>query len=106
MVLQAIGELQHHLLRPGLAYKKAGVWLLDLARPAQLEVDLFDAPTVGNPRLMAAMDAINQRYGRGTIGLGATGWHQRGQRAQWAMRQEYLSKRYTTEWKELAQVWC
>ena len=55
-----------HFAKPGMPYKKAGVMLLELERPEQLQADMFGEPTAGNHELMAALDAINRRYGRGT----------------------------------------
>lgn len=39
--------------------------------------DLFGPTVVGNQRLMATMDRINQKFGRDTAGPGASGWHAR-----------------------------
>ena len=101
IVLQALQRMQAGFLQPGMVYKKAGVWLMDLARPQNLQADFFSAPTLGNDRLMAAVDAINQRFGSGTVGLGASGWRSR---PQWGMRQQRLSPRFTTCWEDLPVV--
>jgi DNA polymerase V len=51
---------------------------------------------------MAALDAINTRYGRGALTLAAT---QAGSAEQpWQMKQARRTPRYTTHWEELAQV--
>ena len=50
---------------------------------------------------MAAMDAINHTWGRGTLRTAAAGLSQQG---QWAMLSEHLSPRYTTRWNELPVV--
>ena len=47
--------------------------------------------------MMQAMDRINERFGRGSIALGLT-----VRDAEWRMRQERLSPRYTTRWRDLA----
>jgi len=44
---------------------------------------------------MRALDALNARYGRGTVTIGTA-----GQRHGWALRREFSSPRYTTEWGE------
>ena len=46
---------------------------------------------------MQAVDRINGRFGRGSIGLGLA-----ARTAEWRMRQERLSPRYTTRWRDLA----
>jgi hypothetical protein len=50
-------------------------------------------------KLMAAIDAVNGKYGRGVLSLAAVGTGKSG-----AMRAERLSQRYTTRWDELPVV--
>ncbi|MCO1336735.1 DUF4113 domain-containing protein [Microbulbifer sp. OS29] len=45
------------------------------------------------------MDQINQKFGRGTLFLGAEGI-----KKKWKMRQQYKSPAYTTRWDELPEV--
>lgn len=103
MVLGVVRKLLRGLLRDGIGYKKAGVALLDLARPDELQVDLFGPTVVGNDRLMATMDLINQKFGRGTAGLGASGWKAR---PVWGMRQHMLSPNYTTSVCDIPPARC
>jgi len=60
-----------HIYREGYEYKKAGVVLLDLAPVGAVTGDLFSATRVAatehRERLMAVMDGINGRWGRGTV---------------------------------------
>jgi DNA polymerase V len=53
-------------------------------------------------RLMAAMDAMNQRYGRGTLKLASAGTPRAIK--LWAMRQERKTTAYTTDWTGLLSV--
>jgi DNA polymerase V len=48
---------------------------------------------------MRTVDALNGRFGRGTVNFGVTG----GKRP-WTLRSGMLSGRYTTEWGELLRV--
>ncbi|MBN0038193.1 DUF4113 domain-containing protein, partial [Pseudomonas aeruginosa] len=50
-------------------------------------------------RLMSTLDAINSRWGRGTLQPGRT-----AKPAEWSMRREFLSPAYTTRWAELLRV--
>ena len=50
-------------------------------------------------KLMGALDAINGRFGRGTLRPGAV-----SQSPKWGMRRGQLSPRYTTDWRELLTV--
>lgn len=103
IVLRCVRQLFEGMTKPGIEYKKAGVALLDLARPAALQQDLFAPAVVGNDRLMHTLDAINQKFGRGTAGLGASGWQAK---PEWRMRQLMLSPNYTTSVHELPRVRC
>ena len=47
------------------------------------------------------IDAVNRRFGTGTLALGRLGAHSP---APWANRQADLSPRYTTDWTELRTV--
>lgn len=91
------------LWRQGFRYFKVGVVLDDL-RDAETEPrSLF--PTrdpVRSARLMAAMDAVNGRFGRGTVRPLATGIARR-----WGTRMDRLSPRYTTHLDEImrARAW-
>jgi DNA polymerase V len=48
---------------------------------------------------MAAIDALNARYGRGAVAFGTA-----GERQAWGLRREFISPRYTTVWDELLRV--
>jgi len=89
------------IYKPGFQLSKAGVMLLDLMpdNVSQGEFD-FDAPeTRDRGKLMAAMDAINDRFGRGAIHVGsAVG---AGAPRDWSMRQERLTPQYTTKFSDI-----
>jgi DNA polymerase V len=54
---------------------------------------------------MAAMDALNNRYGRDSVRLGSTALATNGAAvAIWATKQERRSPRYTTVWNEMPTV--
>ena len=98
------------IYREGYRYAKAGVMLLDLqpAVQAQAELDLVGGgpfgdgsgdPSRDRSRLMAAMDGVNKRFGRGSLTVASAGAGERPQ--TWAMRQERRTPRYTTSWDEM-----
>ena len=84
--------------KAGFGYKKAGVMLTLLADKEHRQETLFsDGPTrIRSEKLMASMDTINGRYGRGMVRTGVSGTKKR-----WAMRAENRTPRYTTRWDEL-----
>lgn len=91
------------MYQPGYDFIKAGVMPLEL-QPASvvqhglmLEPTEDEEPTRNRSRLMTAVDAINGRFGKGTVHLGATG--QTGPQRTWGMKQEKRTPQYAT-WLE------
>jgi DNA polymerase V len=89
------------IFREGYQYKKAGVMLMDLAPNTVDQGALFEAlrQSENSVRVMAAFDALNQRFGRDTVQLGSAGLAPR-----WAMRAENKTPCYTTRWDELPKA--
>lgn len=86
------------IYRPGFAYHKAGVMLSELQPVGTRQAELFDDATQDTRRqsAMQVMDAINKKWGRGTLRAAAASGKQ-----AWQMRRERLSPAYTTSWAEL-----
>jgi len=93
-------QLAGKLYRPGPAILKAGVGLLDISDRHHHQYDLLHpGQSAQADRLMGAMDAINQKMGRGSVYLAA-----QGTKRPWAMRQQFRSPAYTTRWSEVPKV--
>ena len=94
------------IYRPGYLYAKAGVMLLDITLASYVQQELLlddaDAESDKPDRLMEALDAINDRFGRGTVALASGG--QRSEVKAWGMKQERRTSGYTTDWEGLAVV--
>ena len=120
IVTAALQGLQA-IYRPGFDYAKAGVILMDISSASQVQGELcFDGPSdssepavqQGQPaardpsRLMAALDAVNQRWGKHTMKLGSNRLvHSQTPSAKdWVMKQERRTPRYTTQWEEMPLV--
>ncbi|SMO77858.1 Y-family DNA polymerase [Gracilimonas mengyeensis] len=89
---------------PDTKYKKAAIMLTGLVPHSEVQMDLFDPElyTQKQFRLMECMDQINTRHGRNTAAFAATGLHKKeGQHNKWTMKQNYLSKQYTTRWEDI-----
>ncbi len=85
----------------GYSYKKSGVQLMGLQPKDSIQASLFD-DTAGQDKsnkLMTLMDAVNQRMGKGSMTIAASGTKQR-----WSMRRDCKSPNYTTDWDELPIV--
>lgn len=113
-VLQAVRFLAKAMMRKGQLYKRGGVGLTDLVRADLRQADLFFGADERRERGMDVMDRINAKWGRGTMGIGATGWRVGGARpgerrigtkdAQWRPTLKALSPSYTTKWSDLLRV--
>lgn len=94
------GHLVDQIFRPEYAYKKAGVMLSEITPNTQRQEDLFaEAGQEEESKLMAVLDRVNQRFGRGMVRISS----QEANR-DWEMRQERKSPAYTTCWTELPVV--
>lgn len=89
------------IYRQGFKYAKAGVMLIDLQPDAvgQQELDLEGDNATDRSQLMSAMDAINQRYGKGTMKIASAGVDSKPR--IWSMKQERRTPGYTTCWDDL-----
>lgn len=86
--------------RPGLKYAKAGIILPDLHLAADAPRDLL--PTrdpIKSEKLMATLDGLNSRFGRGTIRPGGI-----RPKTGWSTRANNRSPAYTTRLEDLMEV--
>ena len=99
---KAVSHLTPYLFPPdlpGVRYARLGVILLDLQpKGAQPMLDLFERP---GPDVGPVVDQINQKLGRGSLGVGLGGL---ATPPSWEMKRAMLSKRATTHWDELMIV--
>ncbi|MCE9663698.1 Y-family DNA polymerase [Halomonas sp. M5N1S17] len=103
-ILSAAGQALQRIYRKGYRYQKGGVMLLDLIDADRQQLSLLDTPqsTADRQRsqsLMATMDELNRRMGRGTVKLGTP-----SPGAAWHLRCNHLTQRYSTRWEELPAV--
>ncbi|MBE7516047.1 MAG: Y-family DNA polymerase [Chloracidobacterium sp.] len=93
MIPQALRILKA-IYKPGYGYRKSGVLLLGL-QPIEGETKrLFDeAIYLEDKTLMSAIDAINLKYGRGTVRFGSA---QNRREQNWHTNRNFLSKSFTT----------
>ncbi|KOY02178.1 translesion error-prone DNA polymerase V subunit UmuC [Pseudomonas nunensis] len=90
------------VFRPGFNYSKAEVMLLNLCQPGEYTDDLF---AISQPaeatRVMAVLDQINGRWGRGTLRAASVPTN-----PDWGMRRDMMSQSYTTRLDQLWEVAC
>ncbi|MCW4148549.1 Y-family DNA polymerase [Halomonas sp. 18H] len=104
-ILHAAQEALRKIYRPKYGYKKAGVMMLDLTDENRQQLSLMDTPQTEEERqrshkLMATMDALNEKMGKGTVRLGLP-----EKNAPWHLRCAHRSPRYTTNWDELMKAY-
>lgn len=88
------------IYRDGYLYKKAGVMLTGLVPLSQTQADLFDGQDrKKSKRLMTALDAVNDRWGTGTLHYASSGFTK-----EWKTQFRRRSPAYTTDWDELPVV--
>lgn len=79
---------------------KCSILLTDLSPRGEVTMDLFaPAARARSDKLMAAVDAINKREGRGTVRLGRVPVD-----PDWGMKREMKSRYFTTRWDEVIGV--
>lgn len=97
----AVGALDR-IFRPGFKYSKAEVMLLNLCQRGEYTDDLFDKSQPAEAtRVMAVLDQINERWGRGTLRSASVPVN-----PGWGMRREMMSRSYTTRLDQLWSVGC
>ncbi len=85
------------IYRDGYRYKKAGVMLTGLVPISQTQADLFDSQDrKKTKRLMTALDAVNDRWGAGTLQYASSGITK-----AWKTQFHRRSPAYTTDWDHL-----
>lgn len=101
-ILGVAQALTRSMFKRGYRYKKAGVGLLDLTHGDIHQADLFSKIDPRSAKLMTALDKVNSKFGRNSLVFASSAW--RGQKPQWAMRQESLSPAYTLKWSDVLRV--
>lgn len=84
------------IFREGFKYKKAGVFVMDFTPEDNQQLNIFINRNTKHIPLMKAIDKVNSRYSKDLIRLAT-----QAPGRTWRMRQEKLSKHYTTDINEI-----
>ncbi|WP_432780691.1 translesion error-prone DNA polymerase V subunit UmuC (plasmid) [Pseudomonas corrugata] len=102
LLTKAAVDALDRIFRPGYKYSKAEVMLLNLCQPGEFTEDLFAHSQPGEAtKVMSVLDAINERWGRGTLRVASV-----PATPDWAMRRNLMSQSYTTRLDQLWQIHC
>lgn len=82
-------------------YKKAGIVAVELLPEDQDQIDLLipEEHKEKQHALMQEIDALNEKWGTGTVGFAA-----QGVRQQWRAKRAKKTQRFTTKWDELLKI--
>lgn len=89
------------MFEEGEIYKKAGVIVTEIIPENQKQFHLFENENPKHIKLMQVMDDYHKKTGERKIRLG----NQDLQRT-WKMKQEHLSNKYTTDFKQILEIKC
>ena len=99
-------ELNHYaqiglkaIFKEGYNYKKAGVIVMGLTPNNETQLSFFNASNPKHQPLMSVVDKLNKSYGKNKIKFGNQSLGR-----QWKMKQEKLSKSYTTRIDEIITI--
>lgn len=85
---------------PGYIYKKAGIIVDGLESQFVCQSDIFDGvDRKKQTQLEIAVDQLNKTFGRDKVKIAI-----QGSGSEWKLRQENLSKKYTTRWADIVEV--
>ncbi len=88
------------IYQPGYNYLKTGVRATGIIPAGEVQYHLFNNYDNSKQQALSSlMDDINVRYGRGALRVAAEGYDK-----TWKMKQEFLSKQYTTDWRDIIVV--
>ena len=84
-----------------MKFKKAGVIVTELIDENQKQFQLFDEENPKHLALMQAMDKLNTKIGDTKVKLAAQNLS-----LTWNMKQNHLSQKYTTNFKDILEIRC
>jgi DNA polymerase V len=86
--------------KSGIRYHKCGILLQEIYPEANVQGDLFSTPDTDKTKaLMATVDGLNKRFGRGKMKFASTGIEN-----TWMTQANLISGHYTTNWLDLLKV--
>lgn len=92
LMTKAAVEAVDRVFRPGFKYSKAEVLLVNLCQKGEYTEDLFSiSQPEATEKVMGVLDAINGKWGRGTMRLASVPTD-----PDWGMGREMMSQSFTT----------
>jgi DNA polymerase V len=94
-------KMLKEIFEEGEIYKKAGVIVTNIIPESQKQFHLFEEENPKHLKLMQVMDDYYKKTGERKIKLA-----NQDLARTWTMKQEHLSKKYTTDIREILTIKC
>ncbi len=99
-LIEHAAKLLKLLFKKGYRYKKAGVMFTELIPATHEQLSFWDnIDRSKQKKIMPVLDRITATMGKDVVKYAIQGTHRR-----WKLRQEKLSKKFTTKWDELLEI--
>jgi DNA polymerase V len=88
------------LYKPGYNYMKTGVMVLDLQPASEVQMGLFEQrDREKEEKIMGTLDELNASFGKDVVRFGVQEFNKK-----WKLRQEHLSKSFTTRLDQVVRI--
>ena len=99
-IITAARSALKQIYKKGYEYKKAGVIVSQIVPANQVQLALWDIKDrIKLQRIYRTIDRINMKNGMNTLKMAAQGYGKK-----WHLKNEHISKQYTTNWDHLIEV--
>lgn len=100
VIAKAVSDVIHDIFKNNTRFYRCGIGAIELESELFHQVDMFSI-SEDKPKMMHCLDAINRRYGVGTLSLGSEKLSK-----TWSMKRAFLSPHYTTRWSDIPIIKC
>lgn len=100
VIAKAVADVIHEIFKENTRFYRCGIGAIELESEQFQQADMFSM-SKDNPKMMQCLDAINKRYGVGTLSLGSEKLTK-----TWNMKRAFLSPHYTTRWSDIPIIKC
>jgi len=97
---KAVSDVINDIFKVNTRFYRCGIGAIELESELFQQADMFSV-SADKPRMMECLDAINKRYGVGTLSIGSEKLTQ-----TWNMKRAFLSPHYTTRWSDIPIIKC
>ena len=101
-LIEETAKILPQIFRPGVSYRRGGIWASELVDHNSGRVSVFkpEEDFSKQASLDKAVDAVNERYGKGLIRRGT----EFGQDKPWKSSRKLVSPKYTISWADVPKI--